>query len=155
VRKVGKYGTLDVPGKWASFCQIHRACKAPLQAVKPCEKGTVARSWEDLARNAADFEGQVVTVSGRLEFGSGYFSTAVGCAKGVCCNGVSKQVVLDEEPNALVLDGLACSGDESRLCCAVVPEGQRVIARGWLVHGFPAPTPTWKLAQLKVCTPAE
>ena len=151
-RKVGKFAVIDERGPWDRMCLIHRACKhQKLEPLRPCEVGQTARPWADFVAGAIDFDGKDVEVSGRLEFQSGFFSTAVQCGKGVCCNSYQKGVVLDGEPNGLVLENFGCAGDESRLCCNVLATGQAVIVRGTLVNTRPAPSLAWSLKSVFVC----
>jgi len=104
---------------------------------------------------APDFENQDVDLSGRLEVQDGFFSTAVGCRKGVCCNRTEQAFMLDGGPDGLILDGLGCGGDESRRCCDMLAMGQPVIVRGTLVNTLPKPYFKWKLTGVYVCELAQ
>jgi len=150
-RKVGKFAVIDQRGPWYPPCRIHRACKEKADPLKPCQAGQKARAWADFAAGAIDFKDRDVELSGRFELERDFFSSAVQCGEGVCCNHVEKAVVLDGEPNGLVLERFGCSGDESRLCCNVIATGQAVIVRGTLVNTRPVPPLTWKLTGVSVC----
>jgi hypothetical protein len=150
-RKVGKFAVIDGRGPWHWDCLIHRACKEKADPLRRCEPGQTARAWADFAGSASDFKDQDVELSGRLEFESGFYSSGVRCDDGVCCNHHQKAVVLDGDPNGLVLENWGCAGDESRLCCNVLATGQAVIVRGTLVNTRPAPALAWKLTGVYVC----
>jgi hypothetical protein len=129
-------------------------CKTKVVPIERCEPGNAARPWADFAANALDFEDQVVDLSGRLEFVDGYFSTAVLCPKGTCCNHVSVGAELYAEPRPLSVDGFYCAGDESRLCCNVLATGQKVIVHGRLVKTSFMPV-RWELRDMSMCALAE
>jgi hypothetical protein len=57
-------------------------------------------------------------------------------------------IVIGSDQNPLIVDGLACTGDESRRCCAAPAFGQEIIARGQLT----ASGSRWILRNPQLCT---
>ncbi|MEO8903587.1 MAG: hypothetical protein ABI627_18865 [Polyangiaceae bacterium] len=142
---------MDEPGSWAAECRIRRPCKEKAAPLEPCEPGKAARAWADFVATALDFQDQVIDVSGRFEVSAGFFSTGVGCAKGICCNSVSVGTELYLEQQSLRLEGFGCGGDESRLCCNVLAAGQQVVAHGRLIKFSSMPRPAWTLRDVSIC----
>jgi hypothetical protein len=123
---------IDTPGKWLADCSIHRPCEETALALEPCAPGRDAEAWGTLATRAERFTDPQVSVKGQLVMSEAALSTAVGCAKGHCCNRRTAKIVLAGPPYDLELVGVGCGGDESRLCCALSARGEEVIASGRL-----------------------
>jgi hypothetical protein len=128
----GRQLVIDTQGKWSADCSIHRPCDETVRALDPCAPGRDAEAWSTLATRAERFTDPQVSVKGQLVMSEAAFSTAVGCAKGHCCNRRRAKIVLAGPPYDLELVGLGCRGDESRLCCALSARGEEVIASGRL-----------------------
>ena len=72
---------------------------------------------------------------------------------GRCCNAVGAPFVLRDAPDSLELEGLRCSGDESKLCCPYSPRAS-AIAVGTLVkvEDLLAKGYRWTLRDVTLCT---
>ncbi len=142
---------IDNDGKTGPSCFVHRPCYQK-RSLAACATGAaaLARPWPALRGDGlTGLEGRPTRVSGTLRAGSGY-RTAVGCDDD-CCNSSGGPMVVGEETNGLVLDGLGCFGDESRRCCDIVP-GQRVIAEGKLRRYKRQPEYSgWMLEDAQLC----
>ncbi len=164
-RKTGRFVVVDQRDRaWAKSCLIHRACTIEARPLEPCKPGQTARAWASLGLERDDLDGKHVELRGRLQLDDGYFSTAVACGPSTCCNGVRRQAVLDDPPNALGLDAPLCKGDESRLCCNALVNGQAVLVSGQLDNMQPTrstspnaamPSMPWQLTDVSICQLAE
>jgi hypothetical protein len=132
--RVGKQLVIDSEGTWGPSCLIHRACRVTPKPIAPCAPGEDAEPWSALAGPAEHFTNPQVSIKGQLVMDGGFFSTAVACTKGECCNGTSASMALAGPPYDLKLVGLGCGGDESRLCCSLLADGTLVIAKGRLTY---------------------
>jgi hypothetical protein len=128
----GKELVIDSAGKWDKHCRIHRPCGFGPRELPVCSPRPDTKRWSDLPGKAEHFTDPNVAVRGKLVMDDTALSTAVGCAAGVCCNGRSASIRLAGPPYDLDLNGLACRGDESRLCCPLSANGEEVIATGRL-----------------------
>jgi hypothetical protein len=141
--------------RWDPNCLVRRGCTQTPGALRPCAASAATRAWSSVLVEADQFVGQKVRVRGSLVVGS-RLTTLVGCTspRGLaCCNGSSGQVVLAGAPQALLLDGLFCAGDESAMCCNTPAYGQPVVAEGRLVHLSAAPPAArWKLVAPVLCS---
>lgn len=72
----------------------------------------------------------------------------------ICCNSSYYPLVLISGERALRLDGLDCHGDESRACCNLAANGERVIATGALEHEERGPE-GWVLRGPELCVMSE
>lgn len=133
--------------RWPSGCAINDGC--PPQAALPgCPAGlaTGAVAWSALARNAAESSGRQVIVRGPL-----LVQASVDVAdppRQSCSPADPLPIVIGKDANPLLVDGLACNGDESRRCCTAPAFGQDVIARGQL-----APSGSrWILRNPQLCS---
>jgi hypothetical protein len=137
---------IDVPATdkpWGKTCSIHRPCETVARTITACPVGTKGLSPESVAKLPGD--GRVVSVQGPLRTGMGSM-TLKGCSEldpvtrkplpvKACCNFVGREIVVGEGASkGIVLDGIGCGGDESRVCCEVVVGGQTVVATGELVR---------------------
>lgn len=96
----------------------------------------------------------MIDVSGPLGLAPAAPSANSGpCARGVCCHTLRLRLALDGTPLSLPLQGFGCSGDDSKLCCAVPAEGQTVIAHGRLVKTKLSSGPPWQLEGVSLCVP--
>ena len=142
---------------WAESCRIRQACREAPPTLPTCPPGTPGEPWTALAPKASAFAGQTVRVRGTLSVGPLDARSiaddrelgAPPCRPGECCQSNFRLVILGGAEETLHLLGLACAGDDSRLCCNALALGQTVIATGRLVikegHWFlyPAhPTPS-------------
>ena len=164
-------GDLATVGDNASItktnCQIQRACREPVKNLPRCSGGGKARAASEVLAAAPTLAGQIVRVRGPLGVGrqSDGASSAPRNPIGIetkcdseveCCRHVWMPVVLGGADNGtLALDGLHCSGDESRACCNAPAFGQTVVATGRLERGTPAlgfaNVAAWRLADVRVC----
>jgi hypothetical protein len=134
-QRVGNQLVIDSKAKWDRDCLIHRACKVTPTALERCAPGSDAPLWSTLPGKAEHFTDPRVSIKGQLVLEAGWFSSAVGCKAGQCCNGLRVGIVLAGPPYDLELVGLSCNGDESRQCCPFSVQGEEVIASGILKYG--------------------
>jgi hypothetical protein len=134
-RRIGNQLVIDTKGTWDPHCLIHRACQVKPTALDLCPPGSDAPLWSTLPGKAEHFTDPRVAVKGALVLADGWFSSAVACQKGQCCNGLRVNIVLAGPPYDLELVGLVCGGDESRQCCPFSAQGEEVIASGILKYG--------------------
>jgi hypothetical protein len=154
---------LGPPGEgeppWGKSCLINKSCEVVAQVLPACAAGGEALDWSKLAPEK--LSGSVAVVRGTLGLGQ-WLHTRIGCREvdpvtqkrldvTACCNRANAPVVVNVADGvALVVDGYSCVGDESRLCCNVPVQGQRVIATGKL-------TPAdgvifkWNLTGVRLC----
>jgi hypothetical protein len=132
---VGDQLVIDTKGKWDRECLIHRACPVKPRGLDLCSPGSDAPVWSTLPGKAEHFTDPRVSIKGQLVLAASWFSSAVGCKAGVCCNGLRVNIVLAGPPYDLELVGLSCDGDESRQCCPFSAQGEEVIASGILKYG--------------------
>lgn len=136
---------------WSATCVRHRGCTRKERPLTPCETGRTAASWSDLQRSAEGLVGKTVDVSGALGLAPARASTRAACAPGSCCNALRLAVTLDGSPMALPLQGLACIGDDSQLCCSVPADGQLAIARGRLARASGTGVAKFRLEGVSLC----
>jgi hypothetical protein len=150
---------LDQKGSWDQGCMIHHACTRDVEAIPHCEPSKQAEAWVELAPQASERRGQLVSVRGNLTTGPGAVTMA-GCARTldkvdpdpsrVCCNYSGAPVILEAPKAPLSLEWLDCRGDDSRSCCNVPALGRDVVASGkleWSDQGIPG----WVLRQPELC----
>jgi hypothetical protein len=162
----------DTPETNGPSCSIHRPCfeKRPL-APCPAEVRAAARPWSELAGEvgadgayrtagaggqggaggaaAAAYLGHPIRVRGRLRRGR-LTTTLKRCAPGDCCNGMGGPLVIGEDATALALGDLICGGDESRICCDIIPD-QPVVATGILQRGEFWQRTRFQLKDVELC----
>ena len=88
-------------------------------------------------------DGRVVSVGGPLRYGD-FATTLAKCTAfepvakkelRACCNRTWGQILVGEgtaRGKAIYLEGVGCSGDESRSCCDLIVNGQQVVVTGAL-----------------------
>jgi len=134
-------------------CVSRRGCTLAPSKIPSCPGHVRARPWSEVLCTSRS--GQVVQVRGVLGV-SGVFSTMMGCEPGSCCNQTSASVVLVGGHEILMLSGLYCLGDDSRVCCTAPAYGQTVIATGRLdrvTTGLAAGH--WLLVEPTLCQPTK
>ena len=144
---------------WGATCAIHRTCERVARAIPACPPGAQGISAEAAAQAA---EGATVSVEGALRTGMSS-TTRKGCSEvdpetqkprpvQACCNRNSAPIVVGGGAGIL-LGGIGCLGDESRLCCDVAVRGQTVIATGKLRRNQDVigAAPTHRLDDAKIC----
>jgi hypothetical protein len=140
-------------------CQIRRQCPL-VKKLPPCNGGEKPRSASAVLAAAPSLEGQIVLVRGPLGVGEPYHGAVgdlvfVSCDRNVrCCDKAGAPVIIAAGGGTLAVDGLFCSGDESRACCNAPAFGQTVVATGRLKRdsgeiGLPAGS--WRLVDARVC----
>jgi hypothetical protein len=134
-QQLGSQLVIDTKGTWERHCLIHRACKVKPKALDLCPPESDAPLWSTLPGKAEHFTDARVAVKGQLVMADHWFSSAVACKEGQCCNGLRGAIVLAGPPYDLELVGLDCEGDESRQCCPFSARGEEVIASGILEYG--------------------
>ncbi len=116
---------------WGPLCQVHRACE-PIAPLRRCETGIAPVDASALGTLEPRALGERVSVRGRLGLAM-TFSSFGQCRGFHCCNPCWNWVFVGDFPNAVRLEGLGCSGDESRRCCQVPAFGQLVVVTGRLM----------------------
>jgi len=153
---------IDSPARplpWGKSCAVHRTCERGARPIPDCSSGTQGITAEAAAQAA---EGTIVSVRGPLRAGPG-FTTKVGCSEvdpetqkprpvQACCNHVNRRIVVGDG-KGILLGGIGCLGDESRVCCDVPVRGQTVIATGKLRSNPDALgiEPKHQLDDVKIC----
>jgi hypothetical protein len=133
-------------GTWGRRCGVYRRCDTPGRTIDPCPAGTEAPLWSEIAGAGRKLAGTVVSVKGSLTT-IGAATTHKGCeGTNACCNAISRQVVVGTGPGMIAVDGLRCSGGESRACCPVAMEAQTVVVTGKLVRDRSGLPLRWRLA---------
>jgi len=138
---------------WGSGCLVHRACDVRAPDPPRCPAGLPVRDWTEALAAASQPE-QRVNVRGRL--GHGPLAGALGlCSEQGgrgCCNRVSAPVWLDQG-TPLLLEGFACDGDDSLVCCNAPAYGQALVASGRLSRARPgeALPSAWVLRDVTLC----
>jgi hypothetical protein len=152
LRRVGTQVVIDSAKKWNRSCAIHTKCKLQAVTLPHCPADSAAEQWSiPYAAKAEHFTDPHVAIRGHLLPTSGFFSSAVACGVGRCCNGTRVDIVLEGPPSDLELTGFGCAGDESRLCCNVMADGQEVIATGELRYS----SGSWWLDKVSLCSVAD
>ena len=136
---------VDSPGygkPWGTTCLVRRSCERVARSIPACPAGTKGLSVEAATSLTAD--GRSVSVQGPLRLGGGR-TTLVGCSEqdpvtgkprdvAACCNTVTRTIIVGEgSEKGIGLDRVGCVGDESRVCCDLVVNGQLVVATGKLL----------------------
>lgn len=148
----GAHVVLDREGKWQQSCRIHRPCKIEAEPLPACAADQAAEPWSTFADKAEHLTDPRVSLRGKLEPPRATFSTGARCTPhGACCNHTRGDFTLDGAPHGLELVGYGCAGDESRLCCNALAEGQTVIATGDLSWD----TRRWRLDTKSLCVVKE
>jgi hypothetical protein len=133
--------------KWPAGCAINDGC--PQQAaLPPCPAGLAsgAATWSSLVKRAAESSGRQVVARGPLLVQASHDVPAPPAQH--CAPADPLPIVIGKDANPLLVDGLACSGDESRRCCAAPAFGQDVVARGQLATSGSR----WILRNPQLCT---
>lgn len=147
----GAHVVLDREGAWEKRCRVHRPCKIEAAPLPACAPGQAAEVWSTFAEKAEHLTEPRVSLRGRLEPPRATFSTGARCKRpGACCNHTRGDFTLDGAPYGLELVGYGCAGDESRLCCNALAEGQTVIATGDLSWDS-----RWRLDTKSLCVVKE
>ena len=129
----------------------------------------IARPLKDVLSKGKELTGRTVTVRSTLRREGGV-CTALYCSPGTCCNGCGAFFVLTTarkpdriHTHTLTLmntgkgphphDKLACSGDDSGMCCPF-ETGQEVVVTGKLVKsGSSIYGPMYALHNPRICLP--
>lgn len=129
-------------GTWPTGCAIGDGC--PPQAAPPrCPADVVGRAarWP-----VAQPAGGDAVIRGPLLVQA---TEGEALSEQRCAPAEPLPIVLGNDKSPLLVEGLACRGDESRRCCAAPAFGQEVVARGRLV----ASGSRWILRNPQLCTP--
>jgi hypothetical protein len=156
---------VDTPSRgdpWGKTCGIHRTCERVARTLTPCPAGVAGII--DAAALALPADGRNVSVQGPLGIGT-LLQTRVGCSEPdplsgeplpvtACCNYRGGPIVLGDRKR-LAIEGFACKGDESRLCCDLNVHDQIVVAKGRLLPYQDSPhqsSPVYTLKDATLCT---
>jgi hypothetical protein len=137
------------PGRiWPAGCGIFEGC-APRAAPPACPSDVAAgaMTWAALAGSAAQSAGQEVKVRGPLLVQAPDEASPPSELLR-CAPTEPLPIVIGKDTSPLLLDGLACTGDESRRCCAAPALGQNVVATGQLT----ASGSRWILRDPRLCS---
>lgn len=152
---------------WGKTCMLGRGCPAPTRAIPACPSNVSAPPLSALIAADPKPIGQLVTITGPLNLGATSLrkpscrevdlKTGEELDVRSCCANSNFTPVIVGEPGSelgasVVLEGLACDGDESRACCNVAARGQTVVATGVLAAQESLVSP-WKLTNAQVCEP--
>jgi len=144
---------LDLP--WAEGCMIRRPC-SPLPKLERCAPGLTPVESTTLDSTPPGALGEPLAVRGPITL-TPIWKTLAGCprqpdARG-CCNSAGAEAMIGRFPHAIVLDGLGCGGDDSRLCCSLPVFGQTVVAVGRLAKDsrFAREGAHWALGGATLC----
>jgi hypothetical protein len=143
-------------------CQRERPCQEPVRKLPACEgDNDPGRPVAEILAKAKKLSGGIVRVRGALgvralgpsPFRGGIHYKRKACDSTVaCCQSLWAPVLVGDQNGALVIDGLYCSGDESRACCNAPAYGQPVIASGVLVREPREYTTVgWRMVNVSVC----
>lgn len=148
---------VGVAGPFHARCGFNRNCGRNAEKFPPCAQGVPSRTVHGVFDDPKSLEGQVLTVRGELGVANiSGGESAIVCEGGqgsFCCGSGSAQIAVRDESSQLIIEGLTCTGDISRLCCNRAPLGQPVLVsgrltwRGW-VEGL---REVWTLAAATVC----
>jgi hypothetical protein len=137
---------------WSPRCLASRGCPTKTAAIPSCVPGTKVPGWSETFNDANKLVGKTIEVSGSLGL-TGSNPVGKACAPNECCHTLRFGMLLESAPEALLLPGLSCTGDDSELCCSVPAESQKVVARGTLQHATGAGIVKWQLGSASLCTP--
>ena len=127
-------------------CQIQRPCSELVGRIPPCEgDNDRGRPVAEILRRAKSLSGGIVRVRGALGVGAHvhvpHGRRRHGYGDGAPLRFPRRVLPADVGAGAsrrcrrrAAIEGLACSGDESRVCCNAPAYGQTVIATGRLVR---------------------
>jgi hypothetical protein len=145
------------PNSAGPSCLIQRGCTLKAARPPPCARTAAASApsaWAALGGAADRLAGQVVSVTGALEVGPSIV-WGVGCAANECCSKVRAPIVIGGAGSAggpLAIESMLCAGDETRMCCNLVADGEQVLATGRLIaYDANALDLKWKLADATLC----
>ena len=168
---MGDQAIIDGPAATASAgkakCQSERACSQPAQRLPRCEgDNDPGRPVAEILGRAQSLSGGVVRVRGALGVGPLVGAPSVAdmemqnesirrasCDPAVtCCKQTLAPVLVGGADGAVSIEGMWCSGDESRACCNAPAFGQTVIASGVLVREQRHLTTVgWRVVNGSVC----
>jgi len=140
-------GELPESGAWPRKCAWAFACEQ--RSLPACPAGSAPPApWAALLAGGAARDGALVTLSGPLLVQAPAGPDAPA-EKYQCPTAEPLPIVIGDQKNPLVLDGLACTGDPSRRCCAAPALGQNVVVAGRLA----AAGARWILRNPSLCVP--
>jgi hypothetical protein len=166
VAPIGETAVVRIGGasSWEDAgCLARRGCTLAAAPLPRCP-GTGAAAgagsvplWSEVLPRAQALSGKTVRLRGPLAVGP-ISTTLMGCqtarGKPACCNSARAPVRIGGAPQPLGLQGFACSGDDSQVCCNVPAYGQEVVASGTLtpVRALVEWEPRWVLTEAKLCS---
>jgi hypothetical protein len=146
-------------------CRVQTGCSQVAAAVR-CPTDLEVVSLSEVLSGGERLIGREVIVAGPLTPGTAFCGLRV-CPHGGCCNGCGANLLLRTLPpsqttsesgyelegptNSLLLSGLTCHGDRSKLCCPVPGVGQPARAFGRLARSSRG---VYSLQAPMVCTAA-
>lgn len=146
-----------VAGPFHPSCNINRNCTRSPKVLAACPAGTSSRTVRAVLKEPKSLAGQTVAVRGELVVAN-LATSLVGimCEGGegnFCCDSAASPIAVRDPTHQLIIEGLKCTGDLSRMCCNASPLGQPVIASGRLtwrrwVEGM---GDAWTLAEATLC----
>ena len=139
------------PAHWNASCLAKRGCPTKQKALPECEPGKQSLQWIVAQAEADSLVGKVVDLNGVLGLTPTRAPTKNKCPPDTCCHSLGFGITLDGTPLALPLEGYACTGDDSKLCCTVPTDDQRVIAHGRLTKAASGGVAKWQLEEASLC----
>ncbi len=139
------------PAHWNASCLAKRGCPTKEKSLPTCDPGTKAALWSMAQTDADSLLGKTIDVSGMLGLTPTLAPAKHKCAPDTCCHQLGFGITVDGTPLALPLKGYSCTGDDSKLCCTVPTDDQRVIAHGRLAKASGAGVAKWQLEDVALC----
>jgi len=139
------------PAHWNASCLAKRGCPTKQKALPECEPGKPSTQWIMAQANADSLVGKVVDLNGMLGLTPTLAPSKDKCPPDTCCHRLGFGITLDGTPLALPLKGYSCTGDDSKLCCTVPTDAQRVIAHGRLTKAAGTGLAQWQLEDVTLC----
>jgi hypothetical protein len=136
------------PAGWPAVCDVHFACEFQPKPLAACAPNAKAVAWSELATRVTRMANKTVSVRGPLVVGPVNPEAAQrDLGEQVLCGRRGRWIAIGGAEVDLLVENMACYGDDSRLCCSAPAYGQPVIATGRLGER----DGRWTLHEGRVC----